>query len=71
MTFEHDSPKLAQTYDRISDLQLESGKRLVERLGLDEGARVLDLGCGTGRLTHWIAERVGTVIGIDPLAERI
>jgi len=73
-SFEHDSRNLAQTYDRVSDLQFEGGKQLVERLGLDEGARVLDVGCGTGRLTHWIAERVGTkgaVTGIDPLEERI
>lgn len=73
-SFEHDSRDLAQTYDRVSDLQFEGGKRLVERLGLDEGARVLDVGCGTGRLAHWIAERVGTrgaVTGIDPLEERI
>jgi SAM-dependent methyltransferase len=73
-SFEHDSRNLAQTYNRVSDLQFEGGKRLVERLGLDEGARVLDVGCGTGRLAHWIAERVGTkgaVTGIDPLEERI
>jgi ubiquinone/menaquinone biosynthesis C-methylase UbiE len=73
-SFAHDSRRLAETYDRISDLQFEGGKRLVERLGLAEGARVLDVGCGTGRLAHWIAERVGTkgaVTGIDPLEERI
>src|SRR5215470_19959190 len=68
------SRELAEMYDRVSDLQLEGGKRLVERLGLKEGARVLDVGCGTGRLAQWIAERVGTtgvVAGIDPLEERI
>jgi len=72
--FEHDSRNLAEAYDRVSDLQFDAGKRLVERLRLEEGARVLDVGCGTGRLAHWIAERVGTkgaVIGIDPLEERI
>lgn len=71
--FAHDSQRLARTYDRVSDLQLEEGQRLVERLGLQPGARVLDVGCGTGRLTHWIAGRVptGEVIGIDPLADRI
>src|SRR5215470_9719516 len=73
-SFTHDSRSLAETYDRVSDLQFEGGKRLVERLGLNEGARVLDVGCGTGRLAHWIAERVGAkgaVTGIDPLEERI
>jgi ubiquinone/menaquinone biosynthesis C-methylase UbiE len=73
-SFSHDSRELADMYDRVSDLQFEGGKRLVERLGLSEGARVLDVGCGTGRLAQWIAERVGdkgAVAGIDPLEERI
>lgn len=74
MSFEHDSPGLAKTYDRVSDLQLASGQRLVERLAITEGERVLDVGCGTGRLTHLIADRVGAsgiAIGVDPLEERI
>src|SRR5262249_6553897 len=73
-SFAHDSRDLAEMYDRVSDLQFEGGKRLVDRLGLKEGACVLDVGCGTGRLAQWIAERVGTtgfVAGIDPLDERI
>jgi arsenite methyltransferase len=73
-SFTHDSRHLAETYERVSDLQFEGGRRLVERLGLDEGARVLDIGCGTGRLTWWIGERLGpkgSVVGIDPLEERI
>jgi len=73
-SFAHDSRHLAETYDRVSELQLEGGKRLVERLGLDAESRVLDVGCGTGRLARWIAERLGpkaSVAGIDPLEERI
>lgn len=72
--FTHDSRQLAEIYDRVSDFQFEAGKRLVERLELEEGARVLDVGCGTGRLARWIATRVGpagTVVGIDPLEHRI
>jgi arsenite methyltransferase len=73
-SFTHDSSRLAETYDRLSDSQLESGKRLVERMGVQAGHRVLDVGCGTGRLARWIAERVapgGSVVGIDPLVDRI
>ena len=49
-SFSHDSRKLAETYDRLSDSQFEGGKFLVERLGLGAGARVLDLFAGTGAL---------------------
>ena len=73
-SFAHDSRQLAETYERVSDLQFEGGRRLVERLGFEDGAHVLDIGCGTGRLTRWIGERLGpkgSVVGIDPLAERI
>jgi ubiquinone/menaquinone biosynthesis C-methylase UbiE len=73
-SLDHDSRHLAETYDRMSDLQFAGGKRLVERLDIAHGARVLDIGCGTGRLAQWMLERVGpsgSVIGIDPLAERI
>ena len=30
-----------------------------------EGKRALDLGCGTGRLTLWLASRVKHVVGLD------
>lgn len=73
-SFDHDSRHLAETYDRLSDLQFTSGQRLVERMGIKAGDRVLDIGCGTGRLTGWIHTCVGpsgTVVGIDPLADRI
>jgi ubiquinone/menaquinone biosynthesis C-methylase UbiE len=74
ISFNYDSHDLAEAYDRLSDMQLESGKELVRQLGLSPGASVLDVGCGTGRLASWIAKTLGgtsRVIGMDPLLERI
>ena len=54
-------------------LQLVNGLKLLRKLPIQETEVVLDLGCGTGRLTNNIAKRVinGKVIGIDPDEERI
>src|SRR5262249_44510899 len=73
-SFAYDNRYLAETYDRLSDMQFEAGKQLVRHFGDLDGARVLDVGCGTGRLARWMVELVGpggSVVGIDPLAERI
>jgi ubiquinone/menaquinone biosynthesis C-methylase UbiE len=73
-SFTHDTRELADAYDRLSDPQFEGGKRLVDGLEIAAGQHVLDVGCGTGRLARYIAERVGAsgrVVGIDPLADRI
>ena len=57
----------ASTYDRVSDVQLEWGKKVLERLELSGDETVLDAGCGPGRVTRLIAELVpdGRVIGVD------
>jgi trans-aconitate 2-methyltransferase len=57
----------AATYDRVSDIQLEWGTKVLERLELAGDETVLDAGCGTGRVTRLIADRVpeGKVIGVD------
>jgi ubiquinone/menaquinone biosynthesis C-methylase UbiE len=69
-----DSSHLADTYNRLSDSQFESGQSLVERLHLHGPVRVLDVGCGTGRLALWAATTLADgshVVGVDPLPERI
>ncbi|MEM5371136.1 methyltransferase domain-containing protein [Paraburkholderia azotifigens] len=69
-----DSATLADEYDRLGIRQFNHGLQLLDALGLQEGERVLDIGCGTGRLTESAAQRVGAqgeVLGIDPLPLRV
>jgi len=69
-----DSAELAATYDEVSVRQFNHGKILIAELGLKSGERVLDIGCGTGRLGAYVADLVaplGEVLGIDPLPLRI
>ena len=54
-------------YDRVSDPQVAWGRRVIARLAPQPDERILDLGCGTGRLTGELAGRVprGLVVGLD------
>jgi trans-aconitate methyltransferase len=57
----------ASRYDRVSDPQFEWGRRVIARLAAAPDERILDLGCGTGRVTAEIAACVpaGYVVGLD------
>jgi arsenite methyltransferase len=70
-----DTPDLAQHYEQVSkDQQFKVGQVLVEKLGIEPGQRVLDVGSGTGLLAEYVAGLVGSsglVHGIDPLPLRI
>jgi trans-aconitate 2-methyltransferase len=57
----------ALTYDRVSDPQTQWGSVVLDRLPLAGDERVLDAGCGTGRVTELLAARLplGHVIALD------
>jgi SAM-dependent methyltransferase len=52
-------------FTQIADTMRESGEALVERLGVTEGMRVLDLGCGDGTTAVPEAQRGADVLGVD------
>lgn len=61
------------TYDRISDPMLWMGAGVLARLPLAGDERVLDAGCGSGRVTELLAERLprGTVVALDASASML
>ena len=63
----------AATYQRVSAPQLAWGQRVVGRIPLAGDEDALDAGCGTGRVTRLLAERLprGTVLGIDGSARMV
>lgn len=63
----------AATYDRVAEPQEEWGLRVLERLALRGDETVLDAGCGSGRMTRHLVERLprGRVIGVDSSATMI
>lgn len=57
----------AERYHRVSNPQLEWGRRVLRRLAPQPGERILDIGCGTGRLTAELMAALGegTVVAVD------
>jgi trans-aconitate 2-methyltransferase len=57
----------AATYHRIAGMQERWGLKVLDRLELRGDETVLDAGCGSGRMTRHVLERVpnGRVIGVD------
>jgi trans-aconitate 2-methyltransferase len=63
----------ADTYDEVSDPQLEWGTEVLERLELNGEETVLDAGCGSGRVAAELLKRVprGRLIAVDGSAAMI
>lgn len=57
----------ASTYDRISDPQVAMAGPVLDRLRLAGDETVLDAGCGSGRVTRLLLERLprGHVVAVD------
>ena len=63
----------AEVYDRVSDPQFEWAQEVLERLRLRGDETVLDAGCGSGRVTALLIDRLpkGKVIAIDGSASMV
>jgi trans-aconitate methyltransferase len=55
----------AECYESRFSFVWNHGAALIDLLDPKPGETVLDLGCGTGHLSHQIAERGATVVGLD------
>src|SRR4051794_8459601 len=57
----------AESYDRIANPHVRWGAEVLERLNPDCVHRVIDAGCGTGRVTELLLEHVpdASVIALD------
>lgn len=63
------SKHVADSYKQISSWQRGNGKKLIDNIEIYCGNVILDLGCGTGELSAYLAELVGQdgrVVAVDP-----
>lgn len=69
-----DSKQAAQSYQEKTVRQREDGKSLMNDVEIHRGDVILDLGCGTGELSAYLAELVGQdgrVVAVDPDVNRL
>jgi arsenite methyltransferase len=67
----YDSESLAEMYDKVSKYQYINGLALVKKFNILSRHKVLDVGCGTGRLALKLAGKVDHITGIDPSIQRV
>lgn len=63
----------AEKYDAVKAPQIDAGRELIGLARVRENDAILDLGCGTGKLTVELARqaRHGRVTGLDPSQEMV
>jgi trans-aconitate 2-methyltransferase len=63
----------AETYDAVSDPQFEWGMEVLDRLQLRGDEVAVDAGCGSGRVTEQLLERLpnGRVVAVDGSAAMV
>jgi trans-aconitate 2-methyltransferase len=63
----------AETYDAVSDPQFEWGMEVLQRLDLRGDEAAVDAGCGSGRVTAELADRLpdGRLIAVDGSAAMV
>ena len=61
----------AATYDRVADPQEAWAREILARAGIQPHERVLDAGCGSGRVTKLVLERSPQVVGVDADASMV
>jgi trans-aconitate methyltransferase len=63
----------AAEYSRCSSLQEAMAQEVLALLELKDSKRILDVGCGDGKITAEIASRVpeASVVGVDPSSDMI
>lgn len=64
----------AERLESVHALYGEESRLLLEIIGLQPNARVLDAGCGTGHMSAWISNKVGkngAVIAVDNSSEQL
>ncbi len=71
MTSIHDTTWNATLYDDKHDFVFKFGEDVVKLLAPQNGERILDIGCGTGYLTHLIAQAGARVTGLDSSSSMI
>ena len=56
----------AETYDIVQNQTRDLAAKVLRQVNLDlDGRKVVEVGCGTGRNTTWLAERAAEIVGLD------